>query len=152
MQVAAAAGRARLAVLARRHAGVHERALEIGAVLHLELVQAARATAGAQTAELGGLSRVGDVEDLQAAEDARVGAVAATDLDADDRDVAPGERPVARGVRPRRPPPMCPAGSASFATARGSAGLRVSTTATPSFGQNRCLEPDAQSEKPHEPT
>jgi hypothetical protein len=45
-----------------------------------------------------------------------------------------------------------PGGLVSVATWRGRAGSRVSTTATPSFGQKRSFEPDAQSEKPHEPT
>jgi hypothetical protein len=90
------ARRAGLAVLAGRHARVDEGAAQVAAVLDLQLVQPARAAAGAQEADLGGPRRIRHVEDLEAAEDARVGAVAAAHLDADDRDVAAGERAVAR--------------------------------------------------------
>ena len=96
--VAAPARRARVGVLGGRHARVDEAALQVRAVLDLELVQAARAAAGAQQPELDRLRRVRDVEDLQAAEEARVGAIAAADLDPLDRDVAPGARAVRRGV------------------------------------------------------
>ena len=88
--VAATAGRCGVRVLAGRDAGEHEAAVQVGPVLDLQLMQAARTAAGAQQRELPRLRRGRDVEHLQAAEEARVVARAAADLDARHRDVAAG--------------------------------------------------------------
>ena len=119
--------------------------LEVGAVLDLELVQAARAAAGAQQPELDRLRRVGDVEDLQAAEEARVGAGAAADLDAGDGDVAPRARAVGRGVDDD----VLDRGAGRVLQLGDHARLgRVARVehgdaALSGAGQKRCLEPDA---------
>ena len=65
-------------------------------MLHLELVQTARAAARSEPAELDRLGGIRHVEHLQAAEEAHLGAIASAHLDADDRDVVAGQRSVTR--------------------------------------------------------
>ena len=86
---------------------------------------------------------IGHVQDLQAAEEARVGAVAAAHLDPRDRDVVPGARRRSGRCRRRRPRPRSRAGCAARETTRGTDGLRASITATPLAieGQKRCSPP-----------
>ena len=125
-------------------------------MLDLELVQPARAAARAEPRQLRRMLGIGDVEYLQPAEDARVGARAAADLDPDHGDVMPGERlPVGHRVDhdvlrggPRRA--AQPRGKAPAPVAS-----RASITAMPltsSSGQKRWSPPVFQSENPQEPT
>ena len=123
-------------------------------MLDLELVDAARAAAGVEVADLDRRCRIGDIPEHQAVVGVRVVARVAAALDAGRGDVTAFERPVARGVdddilgrgvrrvlEPRHH--------------RGLAGSRASITTTLVFesaGQKRSFDPCAQSPNPHWPT
>ena len=95
--VTVAALRRRVRVTAGRRGRVSKGAAEVGAVFDFKLVDAARATARVEVADLYGRGGTGDVPEHQPAISTRVVARVAAVLDAGHGDVLAFEPPIARG-------------------------------------------------------